>query len=119
MGLSRLVVGCGLVGSLDSGCAELTAGTVQELRLSVSPSDANVTVYRLNGEKLVGPTQLSEGPLQIPRPVGGIPYLFVFSRAGYCPAYRIGRVISSEGPYAIEAYSVRASLAKDEPCPEP
>lgn len=143
---SWFVVACSLFGFAALGCATVVSSELQEMRLSVSPPDASATIYRLNGEKVVGPLKVSEGVFQLPRPADRLPYLFVYSHPGYCPAYRIGRVISragaretrkllpitligwmlastidsqTGGEYAIDAYSVRASLAEGEACSEP
>jgi hypothetical protein len=110
------VVACSLFGFAALGCATVVSSELQEMRLSVSPPDASVTIYRLNGEKVVGPLKVSEGVFQLPRPADRLPYLFVYFHPGYCPAYRIGRVI---GGNAVDAYSVRASLAEGEACSEP
>ncbi len=117
MSALRRAAGLGLLGFLGLGCVALAPSGPQEVRLSASPPDAKLSIHRLTGERIFGPTDVSTAPLRIPRPEGE-PYLFVFTREGYCPAYRIGRLIRGGrvGEYATDAYSIRVSLRQEGSC---
>ena len=68
------------------GCGAMLSGTRQNMRLALVPPGAEVSVYRLNGEPIAGPS-VSPGSLRVHRPPWGQLYLVRASKEGYCPLY--------------------------------
>ena len=81
------------------GCGTLLSGTRQNVKVSTQPIDAEVALYRLNGERI--PIEESaDSELTTPRPVDGTPYLMIASSPGHCPEYKITKVLTTPGTMA-------------------
>ncbi len=73
----------------NSACGTLFSGVNEDVRVTATPADAQVTFYQLSGEKVVGPAAVNDGPIRTPRTKHGVPYLSVATLPGYCPAYQV------------------------------
>lgn len=86
---------------LVTGCGTLISGRHQDLKLSIAPSDAKVSVYRWNGELVAGPTVATEGKMKVHRPEWRQPYLVQVSKDGYCPRYSLTTTGNSPGSWLV------------------
>lgn len=79
------------------GCGTMFSGRSQEVRVTSVPTDAEITLYRIDGERIAGPSRTNGDPLNIPRPRGFVPYLSVVSGEGRCPTYAMTKVTETPG----------------------
>jgi hypothetical protein len=85
-----------------TACGTMFSGVEQDVLVSSSPPDAQITLYELDGTPVIGPAPTNQGPLRTHRPKDALPYLSIVSREGYCPAYQLTKV-SPTGGYVAES----------------
>ena len=83
--MTATVVGCALL-LQGVGCATMTSGTHQSVRVGVQPDGSEVTIYSWEGERIAGPIR-SPATTEVHRPQRMRPYFAVASKPGYCPTY--------------------------------
>jgi hypothetical protein len=84
----------------STACGTAFSGVRHDVRVSASPSDARISLYRLDGERVAGPAPASGELKDTPRPKHEIPYLAVVSHEGYCPHYQLTRIAPTPGMMA-------------------
>lgn len=84
----------------SSACGTAFSGVRHDVRVTAFPADARITLYRLDGERVVGPAPANGELSDTPRPKGEVPYLSVVSREGYCPQYELTKVAPTPGMVA-------------------
>jgi hypothetical protein len=81
----------------SSACGTLFSGVRHDVRVSSTPADARISLYRMNGELVAGPAAASGELSDTPRPKYELPYLSVVSRDGYCPHYQLTKLSPTPG----------------------
>lgn len=109
----RRVVACVLVVLLvhaGSGCGTVISGTRQDLNVTITPRDSQVTVQRWNGEVVGGPAPATTGTLEVHRPEWNQPYLVYAYSPGHCPQYWLTKTKPSTGAWFILPFVVAIAV---------